>query len=257
MLKSKPIIAANWKMHKTRSEVEDFFNVFRLEDEEKQIWIAPSAALMHLAAERTAERVTGSPIWIGAQNIYFEPQGAFTGETSAAQAADAGARFVIIGHSERRCLFGETSAQIALKIEQALNHRLTPLLCVGESHEERQEGKTAAILKTQLTQALQKISLFEGVIAYEPVWAIGTGQSATAEVIEEAHAICRAVLTQMWGHAAAERIPVLYGGSVTHENAALKFKFPQVEKLPYEKGIACSEAEEREYNAIRKELKES
>ncbi len=216
MLKSKPIIAANWKMHKTRREVEDFFKTFKLEDEEKQIWIAPSATLIHLAAERT----TGSPIWIGAQNIYFESQGAFTGETSAAQAADAGARFVIIGHSERRCLFGETSVQIALKIEQALNHRLIPLLCVGESHEERQEGKTAAILKTQLTQALQKISLFEGVIAYEPVWAIGTGQSATAGVIEEAHAICRAVLTQMWGHAAAERIPVLYGGSVTHENAA-------------------------------------
>lgn len=204
-----PIIAANWKMHKTRREVEDFFKIVlpNASRAQRSIWIAPSATTLMLAAEQAR----GSSITIGAQNIYFEPQGAFTGEISGAQVADCGAKFVIVGHSERRRLFGETNLDIKKKINAAAHHGLIPLLCIGESLEERNSHQTAAVLKKQLTEVLDPS--FEGVIAYEPVWAIGTGKSATKEMIEEAHGICKEILKNMCKK--GEKIAVLYGGSVT------------------------------------------
>ncbi len=204
----KPIIAANWKMHKTGREVEDFFKQI-IPHVQGTIWIAPSATALRLAAEKAH----GSSIWVGAQNIYFEPQGAFTGEISAAQVADCGAKFVIIGHSERRRLFGETNSSIKKKIQAAEKWGLIPLLCIGETQDERKKGQTTQVLKVQLTEVLEEN--FNGVIAYEPVWAIGTGQSATPEMIEEAHTTCKEILKQTIGK---ER-PVLYGGSVTAETA--------------------------------------
>lgn len=200
----KPIIAANWKMHKTGREVEEFITTL-LPHVQGSVWIAPSAPYLSLAA-----RKAGSSILIGAQNIYFEPQGAFTGEISASQVAGCGAKFVIIGHSERRRLFGETNSQIKKKITITTAHKLIPLLCIGETLDERKNHKTKQVLTSQLSEVLD--GNFHGVIAYEPVWAIGTGQSATPEMIEEAHGICKDFL----GH----KIPVLYGGSVTPQTAS-------------------------------------
>jgi triosephosphate isomerase len=212
-----PIIAANWKMHKTRHDVENFFQTLLPETPglKASIWIAPSATSLHLCAEKAQ----GAPILIGAQNIYFEPQGAFTGEISAPQVADAGARFVIIGHSERRRLFGETSLDIKKKIAIATANQLIPLLCVGETLEERNSHKTGQVLKRQLEEVLE--GGFEGVVAYEPVWAIGTGRSASPEMIEEAHGICKNILKH--------KIPVLYGGSVTPQTATTLGKIKNVD----------------------------
>ncbi len=205
-----PIIAANWKMHKTRHEVEDFFNAL-LPHLNGSVWIAPSATTLAFAAAKAQ----GSSVLIGAQNIYFEPQGAFTGEISAPQVADCGAKFVIIGHSERRRLFGEANPQIKKKITIAAAHKLIPLLCIGETLEERKNHQTAQVLKTQLSEVLDQN--FEGVIAYEPVWAIGTGQAATSEMIEEAHGICKEMLKKLCKR--GDKTPVLYGGSVTPQTS--------------------------------------
>lgn len=204
----KPIIAANWKMHKTRSEVESFFNDLKVPSA-VSVWIAPSATTLHFAAQQTTS------ILIGVQNIYFEPQGAFTGEISAAQVADCGARFVIIGHSERRRLFGENNPQIKKKVAIASAHNLIPLLCVGETLEERNNHQTRHVLETQLQEVLTEN--FNGVIAYEPVWAIGTGQTATPEMIEEAHTHIKKILEKMTQQGA--KTAVLYGGSVTPQTA--------------------------------------
>jgi triosephosphate isomerase len=206
----KPIIAANWKMHKTGREVEDFFTIF-LSEIKSSIWIAPSSTDLRLAVKK----VEGTSILIGAQNIYFEPQGAFTGEVSASQVADCGAKFVIIGHSERRRLFGETNPQIKKKITSAAAHQLIPLLCVGETWEERKNKKTSQVLELQLSEVLEEN--FEGVIAYEPVWAIGSGQSATSEMIEETHETCKKILKKLCKKGV--QTPVLYGGSVTPQTA--------------------------------------
>ena len=198
-------------MHKTRHEVEEFFKKV-LPEVHGSVWIAPSFTTLQLASS-----LAGSSIMIGAQNISFEPQGAFTGEVSAAQVADCGAKFVIIGHSERRRLFGENNSQIKKKVTIAAAHKLIPLLCIGETLEERVHHKTKHVLETQLTEVVDEH--FEGVIAYEPVWAIGTGKSATPEMIEEAHGFCKEILKKLCKK--GTQTPVLYGGSVTPQTASL------------------------------------
>ena len=212
----KPIIVANWKMHKTRKGVEEFFAylVPEVGDVKPQVWVAPSFTTLEWAAEKVQGTKVSAKVYVGAQNIYFEEKGAFTGEVSAEQVADCGAKFVIIGHSERRRLFGETNEVVKKKIELAVTHGLIPLVCVGETLEERKGNQTNAVLKKQLTEALD--AHFEGVIAYEPVWAIGTGQSATPQMVEEAHETCKTILREVCrkGH----DVPVLYGGSVTADN---------------------------------------
>ncbi len=207
-----PIIAANWKMHKTGHEVEEFFKEL-LPHVKGTVWIAPSATALRLACDLASN----SSILIGAQNIYFEPEGAFTGEISASQVADCGAKFVIIGHSERRRLFGETDLSIKKKIKAAVGQGLIPLLCIGETLEERKANKTADVLTRQLTNVLEEN--FNGVIAYEPVWAIGTGQSAMPEMIEEAHTVCKEILKKLCEK--GSHVPLLYGGSVTPETAPI------------------------------------
>lgn len=192
----KPIIVANWKMHKTNAEVKDFLAHLQPVDG-VELWIAPPLTALALAATYS--------VWVGAQCISSEAEGAFTGEVSAKQVASAGARFVLVGHSERRRRLGETSEMISRQITLAVENNLVPVLCVGETLQERESGKTEAVLQSQV------IPGFAGVIAYEPIWAIGTGKTPTVEMIAQAHALCKSI---------CPTTPVLYGGSVNRENAA-------------------------------------
>ncbi|MGR3974041.1 MAG: triose-phosphate isomerase [Candidatus Rhabdochlamydia sp.] len=214
MINNKSIIAANWKMHKTADEIRQFFHAFLPLEEmnTSQIWIAPSS----LYLQQTLELTKHSCIQIGAQNIAWEASGPFTGEISAHQVRDVGASFVIIGHSERRRIFHETASQIEKKIGMAMECDLQPLLCIGETLEEREAGLTDQVLTDQLSSALQLYPHFKGTVAYEPIWAIGTGRPANLEMIEQAHQKCRDLLKMLCHE--GDRIPLLYGGSVTENN---------------------------------------
>lgn len=207
----KRILVANWKMHKTAAEAKSFIAQLK-KPAQAEVWVAPSFTILP-ALEK-------SFVTLGAQNMHEEAEGAFTGEVSAAMLLEAGATFVILGHSERRRLFGETEARILKKVQRALLAGLKPLVCVGETEEERSQGKMAAVLARQL----QNLPAADMVIAYEPVWAIGTGKTATPEQAEEAHQLCRSLLAKMWDKALADKTPILYGGSVTPHNAAFLLK---------------------------------
>ncbi len=215
------IFAANWKMNKTIEETKQFLEEFSrlLPLSDAEIWIAPPYTAIASAAHCIREK--NLKILLGAQNVAEEPHGAFTGEVSAAMVKDAGAHFCIIGHSERRTIYQENNAMIKAKIDQALAQGLQPLLCVGESKQEREQGRVEEVLKTQLTAALKGLTEKDTAhlsIAYEPIWAIGTGQAATPELAQEAHSILRVFLSDRWGSEAAQKIPLLYGGSVTSDN---------------------------------------
>ena len=164
-----------------------------------------------------SEAAEGTSIMIGAQNMHDAEEGAFTGEISSRMLQDAGSRFVLIGHSERRHLFGESNAFIARKLKRALASGLKPILCIGETEAEREQGRTQEVLNRQLLESLPDHPA-DLILAYEPVWAIGTGKTATAEIAEEAHAFCRSFLSEKWGASAARKIPILYGGSVKPDN---------------------------------------
>lgn len=209
----KPIIAANWKMHKTQKETVEFLEALHKLPQDREVWIAPPFTALAIA-EATRKRLA-MPLFLGAQNVNEHASGAFTGEVSAAQLAEVGARFVILGHSERRQLYGETDAKIQNKIEQVVSQGMIPLLCVGETAEEREQGRTTAVLQKQLTQALGDFSLpflSTLVIAYEPVWAIGTGKVATPEMANEAHGFIRKTV--------GLEVRILYGGSVNEETVS-------------------------------------
>lgn len=212
-----PIIVGNWKMYKTRSEAQQFIRTLA-----SLIGPAPSArvfiAVPFTAIQAASEAAKGTPIVIGAQNMHDEEEGAFTGEISVNMLQDAGARFVILGHSERRQLFHEDDAFIHRKLKRALKHKLNPILCVGETQEQRERGKTREVLLRQLEEGLKGLKgeeLHALTIAYEPVWAIGTGKTATPQIAQEAHAICREILKAK----NADKTAILYGGSVKPENA--------------------------------------
>jgi len=168
------------------------------------------------ALAAVAEELKGSPIELGAQNMYFEEKGAFTGEISPAMLLDVGCRYVILGHSERRRQMGETSEQVNRKLRLALAAGLRPIVCVGETLPERSDGHTEAVIREQVQDSLREVSLENVVIAYEPVWAIGTGQVARPEQAEEVHRLIRGLLPS----GAGEATRILYGGSVTPENIA-------------------------------------
>jgi triosephosphate isomerase len=215
-----PLFAANWKMHKTSAEASAFVkSLGPLIRPLAGVDVVVAPPLTALAA--TAEAARGLRIGVAAQNLYFEKQGAFTGEVSAAMIKDAGAGWVIIGHSERRRLFGDTDEWVNRKLRAALTEALSPIVCVGETLMERERGETLTVLDRQVQVGLDGLSADEIaslVIAYEPVWAIGTGKNATAAEAGEAHAHIRARLRQWFGGAAADRCRVLYGGSVKPEN---------------------------------------
>ncbi len=214
-----PLIVGNWKMHKTISESVDFVRKLTLHIREfsTRVWIAPPFT----ALQASAEAAKGSPLKIGAQNLHASEEGAFTGEISAKMILDAGASFVLIGHSERRLLFHETDATIRKKLERALFSGLIPLLCIGETMQERTKGHTLQVLTQQIEEVLGGIDaekLEKLVIAYEPVWAIGTGETATPKIAEETHQWIRGILKGMFGDLFAKEMALLYGGSVKLEN---------------------------------------
>jgi len=215
-----PFIAANWKMFKTVQETVVFVKEFRalVKDlTDVEIVIAPPFTAVHAAAEAARN----SPVAIAGQNLHWEREGAFTGEISAAMLREAGAEYVIIGHSERRRLFGETDETVNRRIAAALAVGLTPIVCIGETLEEREGNQTLAVLDRQITRGLDNLNgdqVGALVIAYEPVWAIGTGRNATPEQAGEAHAHIRGRIRQWFGGGAAEECQIIYGGSVKPDN---------------------------------------
>lgn len=215
----RPLIAGNWKLHKTIEETETYAKelIFDLGEEFPEIVIAP--AFTALAAAR--EAFNNTPVRLAAQNCHPEPSGAFTGEVSAAMIKDAGCDYVILGHSERRQYFGETDGFIRDKLLSALKAHLLPILCIGEMLEDREDGKTEAVLAKQLQGALNGFLPEQAehlTIAYEPVWAIGTGKTATPEIAQETHLFIRNWLQEQFSEIEAQKIRILYGGSVKPEN---------------------------------------
>ena len=214
-------IAGNWKMHKTRSEAAELAGalVSRLKDGKHKYLVAPSFTLL----ETVAPILKGTNIRLGAQNCAAEEQGAHTGEVSVLQLKDLGVQTLILGHSERRHIYHEDDALINKKLRLALQHGFEVILCVGELLEEREAGKAEQVCETQTVKGLEGVAagdLGRIVIAYEPVWAIGTGKTATPEDADAIHAFVRKVLAKLYGQAAADKILIQYGGSVKPENAA-------------------------------------
>ena len=226
-----PFIAGNWKMFKTVQEAVIFAKELRsiVKDViDVEIVVAPT----FLAVHGVAEALRNANVGVAAQDLYWEKEGAFTGEVSAPMIKEAGAEFVIIGHSERRRLFGETDTTVNRKLIAAIGAGLAPIVCVGETLEEREGERTLAVLDRQAKEGLDgltAVQVAELVVAYEPVWAIGTGRVASAAQAEEAHAHIRARLRQWFGADAADRCHVIYGGSVKPDNIAELISEPDVD----------------------------
>jgi triosephosphate isomerase (TIM) len=217
----KALIAANWKMYKTPAQAQAFMDAFlpRVASHTRdEIALFPSPVLL----PTVVAAAQGSNVAVGAQNIHFADEGAYTGETSVLQLKAVGATHTLIGHSERRQYFADTDEIVNKKLHTALHHGVIPIVCVGEVLAEREAGQTAAVLKTQVTGAFAGIAPGAAapiVIAYEPVWAIGTGRTATPEIAADAHRIIRAEVARLLGAEAAAALRILYGGSVKPENA--------------------------------------
>jgi triosephosphate isomerase (TIM) len=216
----RPLIAGNWKLHKTLEEALELVNEIKLGTENiGDVDIAVAPVFTALSVARAA--LAGSRVALAAQNCYPENKGAFTGEVSPALLKDIGCRYIIVGHSERRQLFGEDSAFINRKVKAVIQEGLDVILCVGETLEERQADTTFDILTSQIKEGLQDVSaeaMRQVVIAYEPVWAIGTGKTATPEQAEEVHAFIRNLLADIFNAEVAQGTRILYGGSVKPDN---------------------------------------
>jgi triosephosphate isomerase len=226
-----PFIAANWKMHKTVHESVVFVKEFRsmVKDiDDVEIVVAPPFTAVHAVAEAARN----SNVGVAAQNLHWERQGAFTGEVSAEMVRESGAEYVIIGHSERRRLFADTDELVNRRLVAALGAKLTPIVCIGETLEERDGNLTMSVLDRQLTIGLDQITgeqIAGLVLAYEPVWAIGTGRNATPQQAGEAHAHIRQRVRQWFGGHAADHCHVIYGGSVKPDNIRELVALPDVD----------------------------
>ena len=215
-----PVFAANWKMHKTVLEAVAFvreFSALTKDIDDVELIVAPPFTALAAAAE--AARST--EVEIAAQDVYFEREGAFTGEVSAAMIRDAGATHVLVGHSERRRLFGDTDDGVNRKARAAITAELTPIVCIGETLAERERGDTLTVLDRQIRAGLDGLGadqIGDLILAYEPVWAIGTGKNATPAEADEAHRHIRGRLRQWFSGAAADQCRILYGGSVKPDN---------------------------------------
>jgi triosephosphate isomerase len=216
----KPFIAGNWKMHMTTSEASGLASELVASCREVDgVDIAVAPPFTALAA--VGKALAGSSIGLVAQNMHWEDKGAFTGEIAPAMLTDVGCRYVILGHSERRQLFGETDEGVNRKVLAAFKHNLVPIVCVGESEEERDRGVTFVVVDRQVTGALKDVAasqMAKVVVAYEPIWAIGTGRTATPEQAQEVHQTIRAKLAELFGNEAAAGVRILYGGSVKPDN---------------------------------------
>ena len=223
-----PLIAGNWKMNTTVNEGIELVNKMRSElDEIGDVDKVLCPPFVSLSAIR--ELIRGSSIKLGAQNIYFEEKGAYTGEISSLMIADL-CEFVIIGHSERRQYFGETGEIVNKKIKAVLALRLKPIFCIGEKLEENEAGKTREVLTEQLRSSLSGIDNFDGlIIAYEPIWAIGTGRAATGKQANETISFIRLNTAKLYGKEIAQDTQILYGGSVTADNASEFMNQPEID----------------------------
>ncbi len=213
------LLVANWKMYKTRNETKEFITSLKqlCPDMPCEVVVAPSFTNLGVAMESSL----GSKIKIAAQNMHDGDEGAFTGEVSGPMLKELGISYVIVGHSERRLYFKEDSAFIGRKIAKALQLGITPIFCVGESLSDRESGKTEQVVQRQIQESLQglrKDIASQLVLAYEPVWAIGTGKTATAEMAQQMHVFCRHVLEEIFGVEVSSSMKLLYGGSVKPEN---------------------------------------
>ena len=228
----KKIIAANWKMNMTQSEATRFVSTFLLEvGESRDVEIVLVPAFTAIAAVNAALE-HAQHIKVGAQNMHWERSGAFTGEISPAMLRDLFVRYVVLGHSERRTLFGETDEIVNRKVLAAHENMLRPIVCVGETLAQRERGEVEKILKQQLRGSLVELGvkeLHETVIAYEPVWAIGTGKTASAEQAQEAHAFIRRMLAEISDDATADKIRIQYGGSVKPDNSRALMTQPDID----------------------------
>ncbi len=218
----KPIIAGNWKMNNTKAEAETLLSELKpLIKDVKGVDVVVCVPFTDI--ERVKKLVQGSKIRVGAQNVSGADKGALTGEISAAMLLEAGAEYVVIGHSERRQYFGETDETVNKRTVQALKNGLKPIVCVGETLDEREGGMTEKVLFAQIEGAFEGISAEDAkktVVAYEPVWAIGTGKTATSEQANETIKFIRKTLSRKYGRAAANRVRIQYGGSMNAKNAA-------------------------------------
>ncbi|MBI5201826.1 MAG: triose-phosphate isomerase [Elusimicrobia bacterium] len=226
----RPLIAGNWKMNLTLAQSVDLARAVKEGAASASGEVA--VCVPFTAITVVAEILRGSPVRLGSQDVYWEAQGAFTGEISAGMLVDAGCQMAIIGHSERRKLFGDSDEWVNKKLSAALKGGLTPIVCIGETLEERETQKTWRVLETQLAGGLKGFApadLSKAVIAYEPVWAIGTGKTATPAQAQEAHLFVRAQLEKLYGKAFAAGTRVLYGGSVTADNVDTLMSQPDVD----------------------------
>jgi triosephosphate isomerase len=227
----KPVIAANWKMYKTPAQAQEFVKVFLplvANHDRDEIVLCPS----NTSLSPVIAAVSGSNVAVGAQNMHYAEEGAFTGETSPLMLKAIGTTHVIIGHSERRQYFGETDEIVNQKILAAIKHSLTPIICIGEVLEEREAGKTEQVLLRQAEKAFKGVApetAEDFIVAYEPVWAIGTGRTATPEMAGMAHFFIRTEIARLLGRKAADSIRILYGGSVKSDNATALLNQPEID----------------------------
>lgn len=227
----KSLIAANWKMNMNIKNSISFINFFKTYIKvikNKEIVICPPFTLLN----KINELLKNTKITLGAQNMYFEKNGAFTGEVSASMLKDIGCEYVILGHSERRQYFNESDSLINKKIKAALNNNLKPILCIGETLEQRENDQTMKIIKDPLLNCLKDIDdnkMKNIVIAYEPIWAIGTGKNATPKQAEEVHKFIRKLLTNNYNKNISKNIRIIYGGSMKPENAEELLKMPNID----------------------------
>ncbi len=232
----KKIIAGNWKMNKTVLEavefIESIHDEINVDDEASEVEVVVCPPYVALSELNALLEDYSSNVRLGAQNMFYEDKGAFTGEISANMLYDLGVEFVIIGHSERRQYFGETNETVNKKVKKALEIGLFPIMCVGETLEQREAGETFDLVKEQVVEGLKNVDkdqIENVVIAYEPIWAIGTGKTATKEQAEEVCRYIREVVAETFGSQTAHNIRIQYGGSVTKENASELFSMPNID----------------------------
>lgn len=226
----RKIIAGNWKMNMTPSEAVKLVETLKplvKNDEVDVVFCVPAIDIVPVV-----EAAKGTNIQVGAENMYFEEKGAYTGEISPNMLVDAGVKYVVLGHSERRGYFGETDADINKKMHKAFEHGLTPIMCCGESLEQREQGVTMDFIRQQVKIGFQGLTADQAkaaVIAYEPIWAIGTGMTATSDQAEEMLAYIRSIVAEKYGQEAAEETSILYGGSCKASNAPELFSKPNID----------------------------
>ncbi len=226
----KKIIAGNWKMNKNHNEAVELINSLKSGIDTDKSDVVVCVPFVDLAS--VSEAIKGTNINLGAQNMHFEEAGAYTGEIAPSMLKELGVKYVIIGHSERRAYFGETDEIVNKKVKKALEHNIVPILCVGESLEERELDITIELVRIQVKKAFAGISKEDAkkvVIAYEPIWAIGTGKVATKEQAEEVCKEVRKVVAEVYGQEVADVIRIQYGGSVTGDSANELFNMPNID----------------------------